>query len=440
MEKREKWGSRFGFIMAAVGSAVGLGNIWKFPYITGQAGGGAFILIYILLTVLVGFTIILGEIAIGRATRANAFAAFNGIKPGFGFIGILGIIASFVIVSFYSVIGGWILKYLSVYALGGSVKTDGFFTSFVSLPVEPVIWMLVFLAICTLILMRGISGGIEKVSSIMMPLLFILLAAIALRAVTLPGAGAGIEFYLKPDFSKITWDVVVSALGQVFFSLSLGMGTLITYGSYLDSRSDIVKDSVLITVLDTIVSVIAGFAVIPAVFAAGQTPDFGPSLLFVTLPHVFETIPFGHAVGAAFFLLVLFAAVTSAISLMQVVVSFFGETFRIKREAAVFIPFVCCAVIGSVASLSHGILGSISILGKNIFDFLSFFASDILLPIGGMLTCLFIAFVWTTDSACAEIKKGAKHGFKLAAFWSFLIKFVMPVIILIILLRVFGAV
>lgn len=437
-QTRDQWSGRFGFIMAAAGSAVGLGNIWKFPYIVGQSGGGAFLVLYVGLVLTVGFTIILGEIAIGRATASNPYDAYEKLKPGFGFIGILGILSSFTILSFYSVIGGWILKYITLYFSNASISNAGdAFYSFIQSPVEPIFWLLLFAAICAFIVMRGISGGIEKASKIMMPTLFVMMVVVAIFGITLPNAKEGLLFYLKPDFSKVTWNTVVSALGQVFFSLSLGMGTLITYGSYLDKKSDIAKDSAMITVLDTIISLVSGLAIIPAVFSFGLEPTSGPPLLFITLPHVFENMPFGNILGIVFFLLVLFAAVTSAISLLEVSVSFLREKFKIGRTAATLIPAVLSVGVGIFASLSHGVLSNVSLLERNIFDFLSYVASDVLLPIGGLLMCIFIGYFWSAKSAVAEIEEGAQRGFRLKKAWSVSIRYIMPLALFVILIKVF---
>jgi len=440
-EKRGMWSSRFGFLMAAVGSAVGLGNLWKFPYLAGENGGGAFVLVYVVLVVILGFTLMLAELSIGRNTNSDAFGAYSKIKKGWGFVGGFGILAGFLILSYYSVVGGWVIKYIVASITGVGADKEAYFTNFITSPVEPIIYHLIFMGLTALIVIRGISGGIEKAAKIVMPALFIMLTVIVLRSVTLEGASAGLKYYLTPNFDEITLKVVIAALGQVFFSLSLGMGCMVTYGSYLNKDSDIEKDALLIPSLDSLVAIMAGFAILPAVFAFGFEPSQGPGLMFITLPQVFENMPLGMLFSVIFFVLVFFAAISSSISLMEVTVAFGIDRLRWSRTTSVVVFTVVMFVIGIGASLSMGAWSGFLIPwidgnSYGIFDFLDVVTSYYLLPLGGLLSALFIGFVWGVPNAVKEIKIGSK--FRSEKIWSVLIKFVVPVLVFIILLSTTG--
>ena len=440
-QNRGTWSSRFGFLMAAVGSAVGLGNLWKFPYLAGQNGGGAFVLVYILLVVLLGFTLMLAEMTIGRHANSDAFGSYNKIKKGWGFVGGIGILAGFLILSYYSVVGGWVIKYIVASFTGVGADKSGYFSNFISSPVEPIVYHLIFMGLTAVIVIRGISGGIEKASKLLMPALFILLVVIVLRAVTLDGAMEGIKYFVKPDFTKITLKVVIAALGQVFFSLSLGMGIMVTYGSYLSKDEDLEKDAFIIPSLDSLVAIMAGFAILPAVFAFGFQPGEGPGLMFITLPAVFEEMPLGVIFSALFFLLVFFAALSSSISLMEVTVAFGIDQFKWSRKFAVIFFTSLMFIIGIGASLSMGAWSGFLIPwidgnSYGIFDFLDVVTSYYLLPLGGLLGAIFIGFVWGVPNAIKEIKKGSK--FRTEKLWHVLIKFVVPVLVFLILLSTTG--
>ncbi|MEG2221085.1 MAG: sodium-dependent transporter, partial [Cetobacterium sp.] len=333
--ERGNWGSSVGFVLAAAGSAIGLGNLWKFPYLAGKNGGGAFVIVYLSLVVILGFSLMLGEMAIGRRGKSDAYGSYNNIKKGWGFVGMMGILCCFVIYSYYVVIAGWIVKYIGLFLSGGM---DGdpveYFSTFISSGTTPIIYSVIMVVATALIVLKGVSGGIEKASKIMMPTLFIFMLIIVVRSVTLPNAMDGIKYFLKPDFSLITPKVIIAALGQVFFSLSLGMGAMITYGSYLSPETKLVKSAFCIPVLDTIIALLAGLAILPAVFSFGLEPTAGPGLIFITLPKVFSAMPFGNIFGVIFFVLVLFAALTSTISLLEVVVSFVVDQFKLDRKKA----------------------------------------------------------------------------------------------------------
>ena len=438
---RGQWGSNLGFILAAAGSAVGLGNIWKFPYLAGANGGGAFVFLYLAMIVIIGFVIMLGEMSIGRSTHLSAVEAYKKINKKWAFVGVIGVIVSFCILSFYSVIGGWVLNYIGKYITGGIAGNEAgaYFNSFISGTTIPIVWHFVFIVLCAVIVLKGISGGIEKASKVMMPALLILLVIVVIRSVTLDGAMEGIKFFLKPDFSKVTIGTVMAALGQAFFSLSLGMGAVITYGSYLGKTENLEKNAVIIPGIDTIVALLAGLAVLPAVFAFGFEPTAGPSLMFITLPSVFDSMPFGQIFGLLFFVLILFAALTSAIALLEVVVSFVIDTFKIERKIATISIVIIIFLVGIPCSLANGpVMENFLILGYNFFDFMSFLAESVLMPLGGLLMCIFIGYVWGIDKATEEISCGGKYTFKSKMFFSIMIKYVAPALIFTIWLNAIG--
>ncbi|WP_313120924.1 sodium-dependent transporter [Proteiniclasticum ruminis] len=438
---RGSWSSRFGFLMAAVGSAVGLGNLWKFPYLAGDNGGGAFVLVYIGLVVLLGFTLMLAEMTIGRHANSDAYGSYNKIKKGWGFVGGFGILSGFLILSYYSVVGGWVMKYIVASFTGTGTDKAEFFGNFISSPVEPLVYHLIFMGLTAIIVIRGISGGIEKASKFLMPALFVLLVVTVIRSVTLDGAIEGIKYFVTPNFSEITLKVVIAALGQVFFSLSLGMGIMVTYGSYLRKDEDMEKDAFIIPSLDSLVAILAGFAILPAVFALGFEPTEGPGLMFITLPAVFENMPLGSVFGALFFVLVFFAALSSSISLMEVTVAFGIDKMKWSRKTSVMVFTTLMFIIGIGASLSMGEWSDFLIPwidGKSygIFDFLDVLTSYYLLPLGGLFGALFIGYVWGVPNAVKEIKIGSK--FVTEKLWSVLIKFVVPFLVFLILLSTTG--
>lgn len=440
-EGRGSWGSSFGFIMAAAGSAVGLGNLWKFPYLAGKNGGAVFVVAYLLIVVLVGFTMMLGEMIIGRKTQLDPYGAYKKLNKNWGFLGSIGILTAFLILSYYSVVGGWVIKYI-VATVTGKIGSDkaAYFTGFIGGSVEPLIYHGIFMVLTVAIVIKGISDGIEKASKFMMPALLVMLIVVAIRSVTLNGASAGLSYYLKPDFSKFRPSVLVDALGQVFFSLSLGMGALITYGSYLKGDENLEKNALIIPSLDTAVALLAGFAVLPAVFAFGFEPSQGPGLMFITLPAVFEVMPFGTIFGIIFFVLVFFAALTSAISLLEVAVAYCIDSLKWSRIKAVSIASTLMFIIGIFASLSMGPMADfhIPLFNRGVFDSLDFFTSNILMPIGGFLMAIFIGYIWGVDEAIAEVKRSPGVKFKLERFWTILIKYVVPFAIFIVLLSSLG--
>lgn len=445
MEKNEKKSrgtfSNFGFLMAAVGSAVGLGNLWKFPYLTGNNGGGIFVLIYLLIILTVGFSCMLGEMSLGRATRLNPIGAYRKISEKFTFVGVIGVLVAFIIVTYYNIIGGWILKYLFAYITGQGTaihqNPEAYFQNFTVDPVAPIIWTFLFILLNIVIIIRGVEKGIEKASKIMMPLLFILLIIIAIRSVTLPGAMEGVKFFLKPDFSKLTWNTFSMALGQCFFSLSLGMGIIITYGSYMDKSADMEKNAVLIPLFDTMAALLAGFAILPAVFAFGYEPGQGPGLIFVTLPAVFDSMVGGRIIGALFFVLVIFAALSSSISLLEVPVAYLIDNKGWSRKKAVLGLSLLAFFIAVPESLSNG-SWTAKFFGMNFFDFMGYIAESLLMPLAGFFMCIVVGYVWKPSRASMEITNNGQSKFRTRGYWLVLIKYVAPLLIFLIWLNSSG--
>lgn len=433
--------SNIGFILAAAGSAVGLGNLWKFPYLTGKNGGGAFVFVYLILIVLIGFTVMLGEMTVGRKTKLNPIGAYAKLNRKWKFVGVIGVVVSFTIVTYYSVIGGWILKYLFNYIIGqGSAvaaNSESYFGAFISSPVQPLFWHFLFMLINIIIVARGVEAGLEKASKLMMPSLFIILIILVIRSVTLPGASEGLSFYLKPDFSLITIDVFVAALGQVFFSLSLGMGAIITYGSYLGDDADLERSALIIPALDTMAALLAGFAILPAVFSFGFEPSAGPGLIFITLPAVFDSMPLGTAFAILFFILVLFAAISSSISLLESPAAYLIDNYGWNRKKAVITLGIIAFLIGIPSSLSLGVFTT-PFFGMPFLDFASYFAENLLMPLAGLFLCIFIGYVWKPESAIDEITNQGKLPFKSRNYWIFMIRFFAPIAIFIIWLNSSG--
>ncbi|MBN1988334.1 MAG: sodium-dependent transporter [Bacteroidales bacterium] len=433
---RDSFGSKFGIIAAAAGSAVGLGNIWKFPYITGQNGGGAFLLIYLLCVILIGVPVMMSEFAIGRRGQRNAFGSFKALSPNkpWYMVGLMGVVAAFFILAFYSAVAGWTLEYIvqSVthrFANQSTANLQTSFNSFISGTYRPVIWQLIFMALTAAIVIAGVKKGIEKYTKLLMPILVLLILILCLRSVTLDGAMAGLSFLFKPDFSKITGETILFALGQAFFSLSLGMGTLITYASYFGKNENLALTAVQVSLADTIIAVLAGVMIFPAVFAFNIEPASGPSLVFITLPGIFQQMPGGDIFGAIFFVLLAVAALTSTISVLEVVVAYFAEELKLSRKKATLLASVSIAVLGIFASLSFGPLANFKIFGKGVFDLLDFTASNVLLPLGGLFIVLFIGWYFTKDLTRAELSNENKLRVRFFPAYIFIVRFVAPLAI-----------
>lgn len=439
--KREQWSSGIGFIMAAAGSAIGLGNLWKFPYVAGTNGGAVFLIIYILFLVILGIPILLSEMAIGRFAGENAVDSCKKLNPRFGFVGGLGIAGAFLVLASYGVVGGWVIKYIFK-SFSGSGFGTGFFADYTTQPIEPILWTFVFIAINVIIVTGGIAKGIERVSTILLPVLLIFLIGIMIYCLTLPNAIQGVKYFIVPDLGRINSlsdlsQIAINAMGQVFFSLSLGMGTLITYGSYLPKSTNLTSSTVTIVTLDTLIAIIAGFAIIPAVFSFGLEVTGGPGLIFQTLPVVFSNIKGGQFISAMFFLLVLFAAVTSAISLLEVIVSWFSDKTGLSRKASSFIAGGAAFLLCIFASLSFGVLSEITIFNMNFFELLNFAADKIVMPIGGFFMCILVGRIWGINSASEEISNSGKIKFRLKPLFSAAIKYIAPVMIIVIFISSF---
>ena len=439
---RGNFSSSLGFIIAATGAAIGLGNLWKFPYVAGKSGGGLYLVFYLFFTLILGIPLLLTEISIGRKTGLNPIGAFKKLDKKWTFVGVFGVITSFLVLSYYSVVGGWVIKYFIAYLTGENLTggSTSYFKQFIAQPVEPIVWHLVFMVITTIIVIGGISKGIEKVSKIMLPGLFILMIFLAIRSLTLDNASEGLSYFLKPHLKQLstfedTISVMATALGQVFFSLSLGTGIAITYGSYIKKDSNLPKDSFIIAGLDSLIAVLAGITILPAVFSFNLEPTAGPGLIFEILPQVFESLPLGRIFGAVFFILVFFAAVTSSISMLEVVTSYFIDNFGVKRRNASIILASIMAIVGIISSLSLGSLSDLSFFGYNFFDFLGFLTDKILMPLTGILTCIFIGHRYKVSRLAEEIVIGTKSGkLKMLKVYNFLISWVAPVLILVIFL------
>ncbi|HCO19504.1 MAG TPA: sodium-dependent transporter, partial [Tissierellales bacterium] len=428
--KRENWGSRFGFLMAAAGSAVGLGNIWRFPYLAGENGGGAFIVIYLMFVVFIGFSMMLAEFTVGRKTGLAAVGAYKKINRSFTFAGVLGVLSAFFIMGFYPVVGGWATAYILksfTGLLSDPAAIGDMFGAFIGNPVEPLIWMAIFLAINIVIVAKGISGGIEKAGKILMPTLFVLLILIAIRSVTLPGAGAGLDFLFKPDWSVVNGGTFLAALGQAFFSLSLGMGCMITYGSYLSKSENLPSSALTVSLMDTSVALLAGVAIFPALFAFGMEPAAGPGLVFVVVPQIFAQMGgLGPIFSAIFFIALMVAALTSSVSLLEVVVAYLMDERGWARKKSVYLSGAIMVVTGILSSLSLGVMSGFTLFGVGAFDFFDILTDKIFLAIGGLILAVFVGWFMDKNELKEEMTNGGAIKFGLFEFWYALVKFVIP--------------
>ena len=416
--QREQWGSKLGFILAASGSAVGIGNIWKFPHMAGQNGGAAFTLVYLACIFVVGLSLVIAEFVIGRRTQLSPVGAFETLAPktNWKWVGFLGVASAFVILSFYGVVGGWIMKYIIISVTGGFKELAGdpaaassVFNNFITGTWSPIFFQVIFMTVCIWVIVNGAKGGIEKWSKIMMPLIIILLGALAVRGMTLPGGMEGISFLFKPRFEDLTASSVVLALGHSFFTLSLGMGTMITYGSYLGRKQNLLNSALWVIALDTAIAMLAGVAIFTTVFALGANPAEGPGLIFVVLPSVFPQLDAGTLWGTLFFFLLFMAAPTSAISILEVVTAYFIDQKGWTRKKATIRFGLVITIVGAFCSFSLG--GGINItefLGMSFFDFMDYLSSKYMLPIGGMLTAIFVLKKWRVPNFFNELKNGLK--------------------------------
>lgn len=438
--KRSNFTGKIGFILAAAGSAVGLGNIWRFPYLAAKYGGGVFLLAYLILAVTFGFTLMCAEIAIGRKSGQSAITAFGVLNKKYKFIGFLASLVPMLILPYYCVIGGWVTKFFGVFISGEMAvsATEGYFGNFISQPVQPALWFLLFLSLTSVVVLFGVEKGIEKVSKIMMPVLVVLTIGIAIYTICMPGAMDGVKYYIVPDFSHFSFKTVVAAMGQLFYSMSLAMGIMITYGSYMKKDVSIESSVRSIELFDTGIAFLAGMMVIPAVFACGNPSEdlakAGPTLMFIVLPRVFNSLGtvIGSILGALFFILVFFAALTSSISLMETVVSIFRDKFGWTRKFTCIFVLLLCVVLGLPSCFGFSILDFVTFNGMSILDMFDFGTNSILMPIVAFLTCLFIGFVIKPAALSEEISLTGK--FKSRRMFEVIIKYIAPVCILIILI------
>jgi neurotransmitter:Na+ symporter, NSS family len=448
---RGQFGSKFGFIMAAAGSAIGLGNIWRFPYLTGENGGGAFVFVYLCCVLLIGIPLLFNEIALGRMTKKNPIGAFKDTGANaFWMIGpILALAVSFFVLSYYSVIAGWTIGYIYTSLTGMEIS----FTDFQANATVVIGLLVLFVGLNLLIVTKDISKGIEKASKLLMPILFVLVFIVILRSITLKGAMAGVEYYLVPDFSKINAGTFLKALSQCFFSMSIGWGIMITYGSYLSKQESIVESALWVGVLDTGVALMGGLMVFPAVFAFGMEPNQGPTLVFQILPHIFNEMPGGNIVGAFFFLLLMIAALTSTISMIEVPGSWLVDEKKWSRKKAAWTVSIAALIIGIPAALSKGSVESLTTMSMNIFgleitsfmDIMDFLWGTLFIMIVALFVCLYIGWVIKPARIIAEINEGSPYfstkkiaGVTPAQIWSFFIRFVCPIVILVVILNQFN--
>ena len=448
MESRGNFGSRIGVILATAGSAIGLGNIWRFPFTTGQNGGAAFILVYFVCVLLLGIPGMVSEFIVGRRAQTNAARAYGSLgRKEWRFVGYLGILTSTIILGFYAVVAGWCLQYLFA-AIAGQLTGDAayvlnYFKTFSSDPVKPCLWAVAFILITHLVVAMGVDKGIERVSKLLMPLLLLILMILVIASCMLPGAEAGIEFLLKPDFSKVTGDVFLDALGQAFFSLSLGTACLCTYASYFKPDTNLLKSSVQIALLDSGIAILAGLMIFPAAFSVGIQPDSGPSLIFITLPNVFNqafaAFPGnGYVISCLFYALLVFAALTSTISMHEIGTAFFHEELRLPRNHATWILTVVCSVIAVFCSLSVGANTNIGLFGMSLMDFCDFLTAKLMLPMGAFLTSIIMGWLVNQQMVKDEFTNNGSIQESFFTVYMFAIRYIVPFCIVMVFLHQFG--
>lgn len=438
MKERSSFSSRIGFVLAAAGSAVGLGNIWRFPYLAAKYGGGTFLLIYLIVAVTFGFALMIAEIAIGRKTGLSAIGAFKALDSRFNWLGILASAVPIIIFPYYSVIGGWVVKYFATFITGNTAAaaSDTYFSDFIGGTFEPIGWFFLFMGLTAVIVLCGVEKGIEKVSKVMMPLLVVLIIIICAYILTLDGAMDGLAYYVLPHMSDLSLKTIVAATGQLFYSMSLAMGIMVTYGSYMKKENSLEGCVRQIEVFDTAIAFLAGLMIIPAVFVfSGGDPSMlsaGPGLMFITLPKVFANMQFGTAVGVLFFVLVFFAALTSAISLMETIVSIFRDKFGWSRRFACIFVTALSLLLGIPSSLGFGPLSFISWMGMSILDIMDFVSNSLMMPIVAIGTCFLVGFVIKPKTIADEVKV-TDGKFKSEKLFTVVIKWIAPVCLILIL-------
>ena len=436
-EKRSSFSGNIGFILAAAGSAVGLGNLWRFPYLAAQYGGGIFLFVYLILVFTFGFSLLILEIAMGRKTRVSSITAYEKLNKKFGWMGILSLLVPVLILPYYSVIGGWVIKYMMVFLTGqGKAASDsGYFNSFIGQTASPLIMFAIFITLTTIIVAFGVEKGVERVSKFMMPVLILITIGIAIFVATIPGAGEGIKYYLLPDFSKFSFKTLCAAMGQLFYSLSIAMGIMVAYGSYVKDEINLDKSVTNIQIFDTIVAVLSGMMIVPAVYIFSGEEGLktgGAGLMFKTLPMVFDAMPMGNFIGGAFFVLVFLAAITSSISLMEAVVSMFMDKFKLSRIKAVLTIYVIVLVLGIPSALGYGIWSHITVLGMDFLTFFDYISNSVMMPILAIATCVLAGWFMNLKDIEDEITKNGES-FKRRGIFRVMVKYIAPVFLFIIL-------
>lgn len=442
---RDSFTSKFGVIAATAGSAIGLGNIWRFPYIAGENGGGAFLVLYLLFVLGIGIPVMMSEFVIGRRALLNPYGAFKKLAPGkpWFLIGLMGVGAAFMILVFYNTVAGWTLEYIYksiTNAFDGktSAELTTMFEGFREGSIRPLLWMVVFMALTAWIVLAGVQKGIEKYTKILMPILLVLIIILDIRALTLPGASEGLSFLFKPDFSKISGKTVLVALGQAFFSLSIGMGTLITYGSYIRKKNDLANTALSVSLADTFVAILAGIAIFPAVFAFGIDPASGEKLVFIVLPEIFQLMPGGYIFSLLFFILLAVAALTSTISILEVVVIYFVEELKMVRKKATILAAASISAVGIFAAASWGWASDLTLFDSNIFQLTDFATVNILLPVGGFFIVIFIGWFLKTGIAGDELSNSGSLRVRYLPAFMFIVKFIAPIAIALVFLYNLG--
>lgn len=445
MSSQEQWKSKIGFIFAAAGSAIGLGAIWKFPYVAGSGGGGAFLLIFLLFTILLGAPLLLAEFIVGRRTQSDAITAYQKIAPGslWGGIGKLGVVTCFILLSFYSVVGGWIIIYLFEAISGGltgvsPAQYGGLFGEMISNPGPTLVAQLLFVLLTILVVAKGVQQGIEKASKIMMPTLFILFLIIVARSISLSGASEGIAFLLVPDFTKLTSETILFALGQAFFTLSLGVSAMVTYASYLPKTQNLPISVFSIIFMNIFIALLAGLAIFPGVFSFGLEPDAGPVLIFAVLPAVFSQMEFGLLFFIIFLLLFLFAALTSAFSMLEIIVAAMKKKYKTERKNLTWIIGILIFIVGIPSCLSFSLMSDVLVFNKTIFDLFDFMVSNVLMPLGALAISIFVPMKLSKTDLFEELSLGSQSRKVFFLVWYYLLKYVTPIAIIIVFLDVLG--
>lgn len=436
-EKRSSFSGNIGFILAAAGSAVGLGNLWRFPYLAAQYGGGIFLFVYLILVFTFGFSLLILEIAIGRKTKVSSITAYEKLNKKFSWMGILSLLIPVLILPYYSVIGGWVIKYMTVFLTGqGKVAADsGFFGNFIGQTASPLFMFFIYITLTTIVVAFGVEKGVERVSKFMMPVLILITIGIAIFVATIPGAGEGIKYYILPDFSKFSFKTLCAAMGQLFYSLSIAMGIMVAYGSYVKDDINLNESVTQIQVFDTLVAFLSGMMIVPAVYIFSGEEGLatgGAGLMFKTLPMVFDAMPMGNFVGGAFFILVFFAALTSSISLMEAIVSMFMDKFKLTRMKAVIIVYVITLILGVPSALGYGIWSHITVLGMDFLTFFDYISNSVMMPILAIATCVLAGWFMNLKDIEDEITKNGEV-FKRRNIFRVMIKYVAPVFLFIIL-------